>query len=110
MLYKQIADLIVYIDQNYGDRIDTLRTVTNGTVIPSDEICEKLSKYRLEITVDDYRDAVPGTMRILRKLIEKLERYKIRYYINKTDHGWIWLREKTGIIPVGQRGTDQALF
>ena len=95
MLYKQIADLIVYIDQNYGDRIDTLRTVTNGTVIPSDEICEKLSKYRLEITVDDYRDAVPRYNENFDRLIEKLERYKIRYYINKTDT-WVDLApEKT---------------
>ncbi len=72
-------------------------------MIPSDEICEKLSKYRLQITVDDYRDAVPGTMRILTKLIEKLERYKIRYYINKTDTGGSGSGKNLGVIPVGQR-------
>ena len=95
MLYSRIADLIEYINKNYGDRIDTLRTVTNGTVVPSDEICEKLSKYRIEITVDDYRDAVPQYNENFDQLIQKLEKYKIRYYINKVD-SWVDLApEKT---------------
>lgn len=88
MLYKHTADLIEYIDQNYGERIDTLRTVTNGTIVPSDEILQKLSKCNVEITVDDYRDAVPRFRERFDELIRKLEEYNIRYYINKAD-SWI---------------------
>ena len=58
-IYKHTADLIEYIDKNYGDRIDTLRTVTNGTQVPKDQVLEKLAKCNIEITVDDYREAVP---------------------------------------------------
>lgn len=60
MLYRPIAELIEYIDKVYGDRIDTLRTVTNGTIIPPDSVLEKLSHCRVEIIVDDYRESVPA--------------------------------------------------
>lgn len=88
MLYKHTADLIEYIDRNYGDRIDTLRTVTNGMIVPNDDILEKLSKCNVEITVDDYREAVPRFRERFDELICKLEEYNIRYYINKVD-SWI---------------------
>ena len=88
MLYKKIADLIEYLDKNYGDRIDTLRTVTNGTVVPEDLVLERLSKCNFEITVDDYRDAVPQYNDKFAELIEKLKQYHIKYNINKADE-WI---------------------
>ncbi len=88
MVYKHTADLIEYIDRNYGDRIDTLRTVTNGTIVPKDEVLEKLSKCNVEVTVDDYRDAVPRFNDRFDELVRKLEEYHIKYYINKAD-SWI---------------------
>lgn len=88
MLYKHTADLIEYIDKNYGNKIGTLRTVTNGTVVPKDEVLEKLSKCNIEITVDDYREAVPKFNSQFNRLIEKLKEYNIKYYINKVD-SWI---------------------
>lgn len=88
MLYKYTVDLIEYIDKNYGNRIGTLRTVTNGTVVPKDETLERLSKCNIEITVDDYRESVPKFNERFELLIQKLEGYNIRYYINKVD-SWI---------------------
>lgn len=88
MLYKNIADLIEYLDKNYGDRIDTIRTVTNGTIVPEDSVLEKLSKCNFEITVDDYRNAVPQYNNNFDKLLDKLDQYHIKYNINKADE-WI---------------------
>jgi len=88
MLYQYFVDIIEYIDKNYGDRIDTLRTVTNGTVVPSDEILQRLGKCNIEITVDDYREAVPQFNERFDKLIGKLEEYNIKYYINKAN---VWI-------------------
>ena len=95
MLYKHTADLIEYIDRNYGDRIGTLRTVTNGTVVPSDEILERLSGCRVEITVDDYREAVPQYKEQFDELIHKLDQHKVKYFVNKVE-SWVDLApEKT---------------
>ena len=88
LLYPFTADLVLYIDKNYGDRIDTLRTVTNGTVIPKDEVLEKLSMCRFELTVDDYREAIPNSAGRFEELLLKLEKYNIRYYINHVEE-WI---------------------
>ena len=94
MLYKHTVDLIEYIDEKYGDRIGTLRTVTNGTVVPKDEALSRLSKCDVEIIVDDYRDAVPRFNERFDKLIEKLEEYHIKYKINKAE-SWIDLAPDT---------------
>lgn len=88
LLYKYTADLIEYIDKNYRPQIGRLRTVTNGTIIPSRETLEKLSKCNVEITVDDYRETVPQYADNFTVLIDLLEEYHISYYINKADY-WI---------------------
>lgn len=88
LLYAHTADIIEYIDRKYGDRIDTLRTVTNGTIVPKDEVLEKLSRCNVEITVDDYREAVPRCSERFDELCSKLDAYHIKYYINKVD-SWI---------------------
>ncbi|GFI01231.1 hypothetical protein IMSAGC005_00053 [Lachnospiraceae bacterium] len=88
LLYAHTADIIEYIDGKYGDRIDTLRTVTNGTVVPTDEVLIKLSRCDLEIVVDDYREAVPEYNDNFDRLIKKLKEYNIKYYINRVD-SWI---------------------
>lgn len=94
-IYKYTADLIEYIDRNYGDRIDTLRTVTNGTVIPEEKVLRKLSECDVEVTVDDYREAVPHFRERFDELVRRFEEYHIKYYINKVDQ-WIDLApEKT---------------
>lgn len=87
-IYKHTAKLIEYIDKNYSDKIGTLRTVTNGTIVPSDEFLEKLSKCNIEVTVDDYRKAVPMYNTQFDLLIKKLNEFNIKYYINLVD-SWI---------------------
>ena len=88
MLYEHTADLIEYIDKKYGEKIGTLRTVTNGTVVPKDDVLEKLSKCNIEVTVDDYREAVPRFNDRFDQLLAKLDEYHIKHYVNKVD-SWI---------------------
>lgn len=88
MIYKNTAELIEYVSHNYGDRIDTLRTVTNGTIVPKEEVLEKLSKCKVEVTVDDYREAVPRFNERFDELLRKFDEYHINYYINKAE-SWI---------------------
>ena len=88
MLYPRTADILLYLHENYGERIDTLRTVTNGTVVPNDETLEKLSRCDIEITVDDYREAVPDSKAKFELLLKKLSEYGIRHYVNKYE-SWI---------------------
>jgi Predicted Fe-S oxidoreductase len=107
MIYEHTADLIEYIDTNYGDRIGTLRTVTNGTIVPDDNILNKLSKCNVEVIVDDYREAVPHLEVRFEELIGKLEEYSIKYYINKAK-SWVDLApEKTDYSDLTERQLEK---
>ena len=53
-LYKQTPYIIEYIMSKYSNHIGTFRIVTNGTVIPTDDVLEIISKYDIEIKIDDY--------------------------------------------------------
>ena len=87
-LNRLLPDVIEYLDTRYGDRIHTLRTVTNGTVVPSDELCARLAKTKVEVTVDDYRDTVPQYRARFPQLLAQFDKYRIPYAINKADE-WI---------------------
>lgn len=87
-LYPHFAEVIEYLGTKYRHQILTLRTVTNGTIVPRDELLQRLSGIDFEITVDDYREAVPDSQEDFALLIEKLEQYHIKYEINKAE-AWI---------------------
>lgn len=87
-LYPHFAEVIEYLGTKYRNRILTLRTVTNGTVVPPDSLLQRLSEIDFEITVDDYREAVPDSKEDFERLIQKLNKYKIKYEINKAE-SWI---------------------
>lgn len=87
-LYPHFAEVIEYLGTRYRDRILTLRTVTNGTVVPPDSLLQRLSEIDFEITVDDYREAVPESKEDFDLLIQKLQKYQIKYEVNKAE-SWI---------------------
>ena len=87
-LYPYLKELVAYIVEYYRGKINFLQTVTNGTIEPKDDILEIFGKYEVGVTVDDYRLAVPEKANIFEKVIEKLQRYHIRYDVNKVDQ-WI---------------------
>ncbi len=87
-LYPYLKELVVYIGENYRDKIHFLQTVTNGTVDLKEDVLQVLAKYGVGVTVDDYRQSVPHKADCFTKVIDKLESYHIRYDVNKVDH-WI---------------------
>ena len=102
MLYKHTVDLIEYIDKNYGDRIDTLRTITNGTIVPKDEDLIRISKCRVELVIDDYREAVPRYNDQFHVLTQNCRSLEYVFILTKRIIGLIW-RRKEPIIPAGQK-------
>ena len=106
-LYPHWADVIEYLATQYGERIGTLRTVTNGTVVPKDAVLQQLSQCDFELTVDDYREAVPQYNDRFKQLLAKLDEYHIKYYINKVD-SWIDLApERTDFSACGEEWLQQ---
>lgn len=86
LLYPHFAEVITYIHENYGDRIFRLETVTNGTVIPDDRICDCIVKNDVNVFLDDYTLSLPyESKETRRRIVEKFEKYNIKYFDNYVD-------------------------
>jgi len=75
-LYPDLIELIEHIGEKYRNKIDDFQIVTNGTIIPSDELCEIFDKYTMRVYVDDYRKTVPKLEKTFPSVVNKLNKYK----------------------------------
>ena len=87
-LYPNQIQLLDYIGKKYREKIGILYTTTNGSVLPSKELCEKLAENKVTVIIDDYTKTVPKNKEKMQKLLDKLRTYKIEYLLNKVD-SWI---------------------
>ena len=92
LLYSRISDLLRFIAENYGDRIYSLETVTNGTVVPNEDFLQVLHDFPITITVDDYREALPERAEVFEKVIASLKKSTVtgigKYKVQKYDY-WV---------------------
>ena len=81
-LYRNLKDFIIYIGENYRERIGYVGFITNGMIVPRDDIFELLRKYSMDVSISDYSEDIEYKHKI-DLLCEKLEEYKISYMRNK---------------------------
>lgn len=91
LLYDELGQLVEYINSRYAGKIFQLAVTTNGTLMPSDELCLILRKNNTHLIMDDYREAVPEKAFMFEKIKECLERNTVDYSIQKIDK-WIDLK------------------
>ena len=58
LLYPWVADTLRYLAEHYENQILELQLVTNGTVIPSDDVLRLHKQYCFTVVLDDYREAL----------------------------------------------------
>lgn len=88
LLYPDLSELIVYISQNFKHKLGRLEMTTNGTVVPSDVLCESMARNNLHVIVDDYREQLPQYHAKFSELIKKLEKYGVAYKVLRAD-AWL---------------------
>ena len=82
-LWKELPQLISYIGDNYRGRIGhRFELVTNGSIIPSEELLKALSKYEMDVVVDDYGTNYGNQKNACTQIKKKLEEYSIPYHYN----------------------------
>lgn len=94
-LYPQFAELINYILSKYSERIFCLGTTTNGTVIPSDELCKALCNTKVKVWLDDYRENVALSREKMQDVECKLQANGINYEVNAVDSWLNIMKEST---------------
>lgn len=80
MLNPVLADVIVYLEENYKNKFGKISYASNGSVLPTNELLEVMQKYGTHIVVSDYSKEIPYREKI-NQLEEKFRRYQINYDI-----------------------------
>lgn len=90
LLNRDLNRIILYLSERYGDRIGTIGIVTNGSVVPDDELAIALSNDKVIIYISDYTAAVSYGERfeeVVNAYKDKNLRYEIRQTILWKDFG-----------------------
>lgn len=93
LLYMNILELICYIGQNYRNQIDVLMITTNGTIVPSDELCNEAKKYDILFKIDDYSANVSSKVIKIPEIKEILDKNYCNYFISLAEK---WFDTKLG--------------
>lgn len=79
-LYKELIQFINYVNKNYSSKMGNLRIVTNGTVIPHNDVLECMEKNNVDVQISDY--ALSNEYDNTRnKLCERLNEYGIPFQV-----------------------------
>ena len=81
-LYSKLKDFIIYMGENYRQRMGYIGFITNGMIVPKDEIFELLAAYSMDVSISDYSGDIDYKHKI-EELCGKLEKYNIAYMRNK---------------------------
>lgn len=85
LLYPHLQELLEYIDSIYRNKILELEMVTNGTILPSPEFCEFLSKKNIKVYLDDYRMSLPNSTERYNQVLQMFEQHNVRFINNHVD-------------------------
>jgi organic radical activating enzyme len=75
MLYPYLGELLQYIADKYRDKIWILGIGTNGTIMPSDELCKIFKENRISVYADDYSKTIPNIKFHYNQFIKKMMAY-----------------------------------
>ena len=92
LLHPDLSEIVNYIGRNYRKQIDTIVLVTNGTILPKQDVLNALSNWHVRIEISDYQKsaAAPKGQKIER-LISLFEQHNISYKIRPMD---LWMSYK----------------
>lgn len=86
LLYPRLQELVEYIGENYRQKIGEFTLVTNGTVIPTEELQKTLVRYHVNFFISDYSSCGHPLTSDTQydKLREVLDNSKIKYVFSRT--------------------------
>lgn len=90
-LHPQFVDFLEYISLKYSEKCHLWNIVTNSTVIPCDDDLARISKLEKVIfSLSDYSDRVSYQSETQKRLIEKIDKFGIKYFYNFSSNEDYW--------------------
>lgn len=78
LLHKDLYKVLLYLQENYREKIGMIRIVTNGGIIPSTELIKAMKKCECYVLVSNYTHSIPYTSRY-ENVKRLLDENKIKY-------------------------------
>lgn len=88
-LYRDLADIIEYVGENYRDKIVDFSITTNGTIIPDSAILELCRKYHIIIRISNYSATIKGLEKKYERLLKKLDDHQVLYSMGNKETQWM---------------------
>ncbi|WP_373265375.1 hypothetical protein [Hungatella hathewayi] len=89
LFYPDIEEFITYVMEKYRHKVlSAWNIITNGTIVPSEEVLDCIKKYSGEIEISDYSATLRSVEKSIEQLTIKLKEKGIPYSIYKADQ-WI---------------------
>ncbi len=79
-LHKNLAEIISYLGDRYGEKIGQINLISNGTIVPNDNMINVLKKYHVMVHISDYTCSVDYG-KVLKKLEDKFSEEGIECYV-----------------------------
>ena len=87
-LYRDLAEAIMYIGDNYIQNIQTLCITTNGTIVPKEDVLVACKKYNVKILISNYTYSLPKLEKQYNKFVRILDDYGIDFVLGDADKEW----------------------
>lgn len=79
-VHKDLVEIISYMGNTYGKRIGRINLISNGTIVPNDEVIQTMIRYHVTVHISDYTCSVPYDNK-LKEVIGRFSQAGIEYYV-----------------------------
>lgn len=83
LINNELANMIMQISEKYGDKIGNIGIITNGTILPNEELINISKKYDVKFDFSDYTDAVDYKKKF-DDAVKRVSDAGIRYEVNRS--------------------------
>lgn len=104
--HPDLYELMEYAAYHYRDRMGTLKIVTNGTILPSEEMIQLALKYDITMYITDYSITVPEVEDKVSRFIDKIRKHQVKYI---KDHAKHWKNYAIGRAKLNFSGEDDKI-
>lgn len=86
--YPFLKEYILYLHENYGEQIGTVRIGTNGTIFPRQDVLDVIRECGVIIDISDYSLGVSDLCK-MDEVIALFEKNNIRYEVKRSGEQWL---------------------
>lgn len=79
-MHAELDQILGYLMEKYSDKIGKVNLISNGTVVPCENVLELMKKYEMTVHISDYTQAVNYRKKLI-EVIETFSEKNIEYYV-----------------------------